>query len=238
MGLDAVELVMEVEETFGIKIDDRDAEKIITVGGLFEYVLRQLEAAKPQSGKCGTAVAFYRLRRTLGESLGVARPLVKPSTALDDLVPADGRRSSWPRLERALELRLPRLLYPEWVVATLLLLGVLTFLTTSFMAVLLISPWSIGGPIALCAVIAVWLTSLAASAARPLAVRLPAECQSVADLTRAIASANYGRIAAAQGCWNRAEVWDVLRKLIGEQLGVEPEELKAESRFVDDLGID
>lgn len=37
-SLDAIELVMSVEEEFGIEIPDEDAEKLFTVGDLVEYL--------------------------------------------------------------------------------------------------------------------------------------------------------------------------------------------------------
>lgn len=40
-SLDAVELVMAVEEEFGIEIPDEDAEKITTFGEAVEYVSRR-----------------------------------------------------------------------------------------------------------------------------------------------------------------------------------------------------
>jgi acyl carrier protein len=38
MGLDSVELVMEIENFFKIRIEDKDAEKIYTVGDMTEHV--------------------------------------------------------------------------------------------------------------------------------------------------------------------------------------------------------
>ena len=37
-SLDTVELVMALEEEFGIEIPDEDAEKILTVGRALEYI--------------------------------------------------------------------------------------------------------------------------------------------------------------------------------------------------------
>lgn len=37
-SLDIVELIMALEETFGIEISDEDAEKIVTVGDAVKYI--------------------------------------------------------------------------------------------------------------------------------------------------------------------------------------------------------
>ncbi len=42
-SLDTVELVMALEEEFGIEIPDEDAEKIQTVGDAIEYIKERLE---------------------------------------------------------------------------------------------------------------------------------------------------------------------------------------------------
>jgi acyl carrier protein len=42
-SLDAVELILEMEEEFGLEISDEDAEKIRTVGDAVRYVVAHVE---------------------------------------------------------------------------------------------------------------------------------------------------------------------------------------------------
>ncbi len=43
-SLDTVELVMEVEETFGISVPDEDATKIQTVKDIVDYIEKRLQS--------------------------------------------------------------------------------------------------------------------------------------------------------------------------------------------------
>jgi acyl carrier protein len=42
-SLDLVELIMSLEEEFGLEIPDEDAEKIVTVGDAVDYIQDHLE---------------------------------------------------------------------------------------------------------------------------------------------------------------------------------------------------
>ncbi|MCS6840792.1 MAG: acyl carrier protein [Roseiflexus sp.] len=44
-SLDLVEMIMELEEAFGIEIPDEDAEKIVTVQDALNYIEQKLQAA-------------------------------------------------------------------------------------------------------------------------------------------------------------------------------------------------
>jgi acyl carrier protein len=45
MGLDTVELVMAIEEEFGIEVPDEDAENIRTLGDITSYIEARTENA-------------------------------------------------------------------------------------------------------------------------------------------------------------------------------------------------
>ena len=68
MGLDAVELVMAVEEEFSIEISNSEAEKMKCVGDMLDFVLRTLrERGEPVD----EAEVLTRLRAIIVEQLSV-----------------------------------------------------------------------------------------------------------------------------------------------------------------------
>jgi hypothetical protein len=239
VGLDTVELVIEVEQTFDIVIDDRDAEQITTVGGLYQYVLTRLEGKASPTPTCKSAAVFFRLRRALCESLGIERERVRLSTAIEDLIPSEIRASTWPKLQQAVDLRLPGLGSPGSVVGSTVV-AILTSLV--IMMAIAFAGTLPGFPIQAALwsflVVALLAAVLIPIATRPLAVCLPEECQSVRGLVVSITSMNYGRIHSGDRRWNEVEAWDALCSLISTLAGIAVSELTEETRFVDDLGMD
>jgi acyl carrier protein len=102
MGLDTVELVMEIEDEFAISLPDADAELIQTAGQLHAYLCHIL---RPQPApRCASARAFYFLRRVLLTHHDLPRRAVRPSARVAHLLPADGP-DPWPEIADALRLR-------------------------------------------------------------------------------------------------------------------------------------
>lgn len=69
MGLDAVELVMAIEDEFTIDIPDAEAERMKTVGELYYYVRKtvHLKTLRPPSDE----ELWQRVRNVVVEQLGV-----------------------------------------------------------------------------------------------------------------------------------------------------------------------
>ena len=83
MGLDAVELVIAIEEEFNLQISDADAEKLGLLGDLHDYVVRALQ----QRGETPDETEVCeRLKKIVVAQLGV-RPehVTKSAHIVNDL---------------------------------------------------------------------------------------------------------------------------------------------------------
>lgn len=96
MGLEVVEIVMEVEETFGIEIPDADAEKLVTPRLLIDYVCRRLDLPSEWGERtCPTLRAFLMMRPHFLRHFGCQRHEFRPSADIDFLVPLHDREQKW-----------------------------------------------------------------------------------------------------------------------------------------------
>lgn len=123
MGLDGVELILAIEDGFQIHITDGEASAVTTVGNLHDLVVSRLEGQG--SKRCLTSAAFYRTRRGIIEALGLPREDVRPSTALENILPENVRREQWRRSQDSMSLKLPDLRHPGTSVSTLLAIGMM-----------------------------------------------------------------------------------------------------------------
>jgi Phosphopantetheine attachment site len=92
MGLDAVELVMALEEKFGISITDEEVTKTLTVGDLKQLVRAKLDVADADG--CLTQRAFHLIRKNATAEFGILRRNLRPDTTLKTVVPQSTRRES------------------------------------------------------------------------------------------------------------------------------------------------
>lgn len=94
MGLDYVEIVLAVEETFGISIPDREAATLITPARLIAHVQQAVES-KPVLRPCLSQRAFHRIRAHLCEVTRLPSKEIRLETRIDCLFPKDDRRQRW-----------------------------------------------------------------------------------------------------------------------------------------------
>ncbi len=239
MGLDLVELVMEVEEQFDVKISDSDYSEISTVGDFHKYICDAKEAMRPKH--CLSSAAFLRLRRSLMSTLGIARDRVRLQTSLDDLIPRRRRRTSWDRLRKSLGLNLPDLERPEWMRNVLIV--------WAWSSILVFAVWGISGlldPIhfrswsILMIPLGILIAILPYLATIPCANAVPAECLTVRGISQTLFYRNLTRLAELEGVESEPtwQIYDKLTMIISEHLGVPLGEILPESRFIEDLHCD
>jgi acyl carrier protein len=83
MGLDAVELVMAIEEKFKIEVPDHAATHLVTVGHLRNYIIERLRARGESPVE---AEVWVKLREIVVEQLGVGPEQVTPEASfVEDL---------------------------------------------------------------------------------------------------------------------------------------------------------
>jgi acyl carrier protein len=232
MGLDSVELVLDVENAFAFSIPDEDAAGLTTVGKLYEYVLAHRFHGKQDA--CLTSITFYKLRQALMLVLQMPRNSVRVSTELSAVIPKQ-RRRTWRALEKATGFRLPFLRRPRWVVTlgapAAIGLGIAT------PALLGLKPFGGGVIVAILstgvfAYVLFWLTWL-------LAYEFPPDVSTVGQLAKATLARNYRPIVAeSKKSATDAEVWEILQRIIVEQLGVRIDQLTKEANFVKDIHVD
>ena len=101
MGLDLVELIIRIEDTFGVPIPDRVAAGLNTPRKVTDFILSQVEVSK-DSRSCLSQKAFYSLRREFIQQLSLPRRHFVPEAKLKEILPEDHRDEVWKNIGSSL----------------------------------------------------------------------------------------------------------------------------------------
>lgn len=231
MGLDSVELLMAVEETFQISFSDDEAQKIVTVGDFYQGILIKLGDGK--SPDCLSRWTFYQIRWAFMNQLNLPRAQIKLETKLDEIIPMTNRIAIWEKLAQVSTFTLPRLHRPVWMQWLIGVPGIVLFLGSVFFV------FKKNGYInSMLFVASVLIPVLIYKLTQQFAVCFSRESVTVKNLVKSVLQLNYGAIAKAKAKWNEQEVWNVLQGIIVEQLGVKLEKVTKDARIVKDLGAE
>jgi hypothetical protein len=101
MGLALVEVVIVVEDAFGIPIPDEDMQRIATPRVLVDYLMEKL-APSPEAVAHSTRRAFATLCKAIVQVLGPQHVEIVPSTTWDSLLPRSQAHADqlWYELEK------------------------------------------------------------------------------------------------------------------------------------------
>lgn len=234
MGLDAVELVMAVEEKFGISITDEEATRAVTVGDLKCLVRAKLDVTDGDG--CLTQRAFHLIRKKAIAEFGVLRRNLKPDTTLDTVVPESTRRESWQNFQVALGVtgfrELVRSNTVNLMITTVALSSIVVPVWYGALHPLHFALWAFLG-VVLGSLLALGLVRLT----RPMKTEFRVGHDKVRDLARFLV-ANYpqqiGKPRISK--WTEEGISCLLREVIIDKLAVT--EFDDNSRFVKDLHID
>lgn len=228
MGLEAVELVMDVEDHFGIIIQTTEAERFRTVGDLVVLIHGRIAAA--QEAYCPTLPAFLKLRATVRNVTGDSAFRIRPQQRIVDRLNVPERRELWKQLTELLGSP-PRGLRRPLLLRQILGATVISYVVISLMAALAIDVriWPL--TIAL-AVVCTFLLHIATVRFRTVP---PDGWITFGDITTKVVSVTF---ATKQLQLRTADdILCELRPLIAEVLGVNGDEIVASARFIEDLGV-
>jgi len=79
-----VELVMNIEERFGLCIPDEEAERFVMVGNVHDYVQKQVK--RRNECACPTVYCYNQLRDMLTSNFGLERAEVRSDTVLGRVI--------------------------------------------------------------------------------------------------------------------------------------------------------
>lgn len=256
MGLDSAEIVMEIEDTFGIEFSDDDWASMseyreMTAGDLCEVVQRNVHLN--EVGRVDVRLNLYlwnEMRRLLHSATGRPEHQIRLSTELQTLFPQPDRPRWWEAMRGKSRLHIRELDYPQslkravgWsvflggFVAPVIVLIALTFWND--LALLLLIYSAIFSPLWLIMLGQIYKELLSEMPDRRYC--FPADIGSVKDLCRSVRNGNYAvlcdRLAIVPRT-HEGDVWPRIRNILSKQLSIPLDEIQPESRLIEDLKMD
>ena len=232
MGLDLVELVMDVEYTFGIKVSDAKASECKTVGDLYDIVVEQLEVKSFRAAPtCHSRRAFYALRHGLMTALQVPRQAIRRRSRLGQWLPWRQRRRLWRQVGEATGVQLPALVRPAFVVLPIASMCVMLTVIGAVGLCMGLS-WPVvmllvmGGPV---------IGFSAYCLTKPLAVEFRYGSATIEGTVDAIVASNFSALSPPDMLYWPDTVWCSLRTVVAESLGVREAEIYRHTRWAEDL---
>lgn len=231
MGLDTVELIMGIEDEFGIIIPDEDVENLQTMQEAHNYIFNQLRT-RPIF-PCPNQHAFYQLRKALLEIGNFSRSSIRPDSKTRQFLPEHYPYRFWKELKKQTDCTFPDLtlnpkiglyglilplcftagifcLFYKFDELSSTLVTSIAFLFFSFIFYVAFL-YALGGIPALC-------------------TNIPRECKTLRSFSKHTARTNYVSVKSSE-----VNVWNRLCRVVSEFSGVKEEDLKPETNLLTEL---
>jgi len=242
MGLKGVEIVMKVEESFDIAIEDSEAEKTVTPGELIELVLSKV--GRTGDAACLTQRAFHRLRASLMRQLSLKRNQIRPETLLASLFPRSTRKEHVRKIladmgsGKDIEFVRPACLQQS-VLLAMFSGGIITAIFFACHPISSHSPFInlvFASSIVAGVLFVVVFGWLAHFATREMRIEIRPFMATVSGLSRWVVVNASDVVKAPPGRWSREQVSEIIRIIVIDILGCE-KEYREDAHFVKDLGM-
>jgi acyl carrier protein len=232
-GMDSIEILMKVEDTFGVKIPNREAEQILAVGNFHDTVWRHVSCIYSQ--RCKSQGLFYKLRRSVEELFDISTQQFHLNTSPNEVFPHRNRRQAYFAFAQSTNLKLPVLVLTRPWARVLNTFGLCTILGGLATSLILInffaySKWALLSP-----VLGIASTILLSKVFEPKRTLIKAP--TVKAFTEQTLTLNYATLMTEEGT-NRREMEMIINHIIADMAGLELEEITPEKKISDDLGID
>lgn len=236
MGLEMVEIMLEVEDVFQIQLSESRLLDCRTVGDMHDLIVEELSKKGMLTGSTrGSLGLFLRFRRELSDICGIPRRTIRPTTLTDTVIHCHNRRAVWTRLSNRLGLELPKLEHSEP------LRGVaLVFSFTGSLIVILLTLDYLNALVALFVLLIGWLIlyQLFLHGTPLLKSAVPCHCTTLRSLVWAVRRLNHQRLTEQGAGWSRREVWELFQILVAEQLDISPVLVTPDAQWIEDLRAD
>ncbi len=222
MGLDAVEFIIVIEDEFQIVISDEEAFKCETPQLLTDLIYSKLRQS--ETDVCPSMHGFYVVRKILQEQLNIPREKIKPETNLADLINKADRTIVWQRLLLTIstgKIISAPLEKPRWITLSIVISSLLVFMICLAITESILLSF-------LTALFNSWVLGVATTFFK---TEFPKNFLTVKDLIRIVSTLE-------TTIWTRDQVYNRIKMLVAEQLGVKAEDILPNSHFIKDLGMD
>lgn len=232
MGLDSVDILIRVENAFGIALSDQEAAKVQTVGDLYNIIWTNIRSRSKI--RCNSQYIFYKFRRVLAEVLKPPPGELKLEASPNRIIPEENRRKIYRILEYALELKLPDLVLSKSGRLLLLFFGISAVFGALLTSVILIYYFDKSKSIMILPILGILLTFIMSWALNNKRTVIKEE--TLRAFIERILALNMQQLSE-YGSVSRSEMEIIVNQIIYEITGVPIREITADKMIVRDLGI-
>ncbi|HBA85375.1 MAG TPA: hypothetical protein DCZ95_14910 [Verrucomicrobia bacterium] len=229
MGLDGVELVMALEEAFGVELKDDEVVHTTTPRMVGDVIFSKLQSTDRKV--CQSQRSFYLLRKAVMRRFGLQRSFVTPDMPFRNLIPRSKEKELWADLKQSVAARSwPTLVRPPWLPRTIAACALAVFSVT-FLVLWNVVPIGAANAAMIGASLMIGVCIFAEKKTQRFKTRIPSNYQRLRDLIPFAVTSDQVR-------WTRDQVSALVKQVVLEQLEIPEAKYQEDAHFVNDFGLD